>query len=183
MPLSLGIGLGLAQAGRGAAPAVPADAGPNSPGTLSGTGWTNPSNAASNNNSFATVAGSGPPGTKTNYLLASNFGFSIPATATILAVRMEIEFVDGSGNDGQLTDCQLLKAGVASGSVKTGNVNSAGTGYATAGNLTNDLWGATLTPADVNHSGFGVQVRFEDISGEGYSFSVDHIRLTVHYED
>lgn len=55
-----------------------------SPGTLAddaavGTvAWSNPSNAASSNDSYATASGAG--GT-THYLKATNFGFAIPAGA------------------------------------------------------------------------------------------------------
>ncbi len=51
--------------------------------------------------------------------------------------------------------------------------------YATYG-ASNDLWSETWTPADINDADFGVMLQ-ADISA--VTASVDHIRVTVYYED
>lgn len=67
--------------------------GPNSPssgtnnasvGTLA---WTTPSNVLSSNNSYANISSKGV----TNYLTASNFGFSIPVTTSINGIQLDVE--------------------------------------------------------------------------------------------
>ena len=67
--------------------------GPNNPathtnstsvGTLS---WTNPNRIASSNNQYATVVAKG----LTNYLSATNFGFSLPVTTSISGIQLDIE--------------------------------------------------------------------------------------------
>ncbi|MBI4614481.1 MAG: tail fiber domain-containing protein [Planctomycetes bacterium] len=67
--------------------------GPASPGTLANDAsigtipWTGPGNAASSDNTYATAAGAGT----TQYLKATNFGFSVPGTATIDGILLEVE--------------------------------------------------------------------------------------------
>lgn len=67
--------------------------GPNSPssgtnstsiGTLS---WTAPGNVLTSNNSYASVVAKGI----TNYLSATNFGFTLPVTTSITGIRLEVE--------------------------------------------------------------------------------------------
>lgn len=49
--------------------------------------WSNPTNILSSNNSHATCASSGT----TQHLEATNFGFAVPSTATILGITVEVE--------------------------------------------------------------------------------------------
>jgi len=162
-----------------------ASSGPNSPGTLAndasvGTfAWTNPDNAASSNNSYATAVS--PSGEQnSNYLKATNFGFSIPADATINGIVVEVEWKT-SANNYHIDDiARLVKAGTVSGS----NLASGGSplptveAYKTFGSSLN-LWGNTLTPSDVNNSGFGFVLQLRATAPEtGY---VDHIRITAYY--
>jgi hypothetical protein len=45
-----------------------------------------------------------------------------------------------------------------------------------------NLWGATWTPAEVRHYGFGVQIRVRNVSGSGTADArVDHVVVRVHY--
>lgn len=160
--------------------------GPNSPGTLvndasvGSDAWSNPGNAASSNDSYASaIAPSGE--SLSNYLKATNFGFAIPAGATINGVVVEIEarqeFNLGVVDEG----ARLVKAGTVGGS----NLASGGSSvpypydaYITRGGSSN-LWGNTLTADDVNHSEFGFVFQIRTVAGNtGY---VDHIRMTVHY--
>jgi len=71
------------------------DTGAISPGTLAddaavgAVAWTNPGNAASSDNAYAVFSTSGVQ--QSHYLKATNFGFSIPAGATIDGVAVSIE--------------------------------------------------------------------------------------------
>ncbi|MEO5643478.1 MAG: T9SS type A sorting domain-containing protein [Bacteroidia bacterium] len=72
---------------------APSQTGPNSPTTATnnaGTGtnaWTSPGNILTSNNVRATVSATG----NTNYLFATNFGFSIASPANIDGIAVEVE--------------------------------------------------------------------------------------------
>jgi hypothetical protein len=89
------------------------DTGAVSPGTVATFGgttpWSTPSNAASSNNSYATMTASQTEANNA-FLRATNFGFDIPDTATILGVTVEIERHRSGGSSGQIRDdvVQLL---------------------------------------------------------------------------
>lgn len=170
-----------------------ASEGPNSPGTLAnvvtaGWVWINPGNAATSNNSYALVLGSSGP-QDSDQLQATNFGFSIPAGATINGVVVEIERNTNanSGNTVRDLTVRLVKGGTVTGD------NKADTGTNWPGSDTiksyggaSDLWGATLTASDVNASNFGVvlAVRQNIVAPKAFSTAfVDHIRITVHYTE
>lgn len=164
-----------------------ASEGPNSPGTLAnntvwpGNAWSNPTNAASSDDSRASAT-VGPD--DTNYLKATNFGFSIPTGATIDGIVVEVERSCAVANDATERRALLVKAGTVVGSDK-----SIGTGipatdtYKTYGGAA-DLWGTTWTAAEVNNSGFGfVFAAQQGVNGPGKTALVDHIRITVYYTE
>lgn len=160
-------------------------AGPNSPGTLAndtswaGNAWSNPGNAAASDDARASAT---VDANDTNYLKATNFGFAIPADSTIDGVVVEVERSAAAVGDVAERRMLLVKGGSVVGSDK-----SIGTGfpstdaYKTYGGAS-DLWGTTLTPADVNGSGFGcVFAAQQSVNGPGKTALVDHIRITVYY--
>jgi hypothetical protein len=161
-----------------------ADTGAQSPGTLANdagigsTAWSNPGNAASSNNSYATNACSGI----TNYLKATNFDFSsIPSGATIDGIKVEVEaFTNFTAFEHTI---KLVKGGVVSGDNKSAagalNVGDPGT-YTTYGGIA-DLWGVALADTDVNSSDFGVVLAYTNGGKGSPTVSVDHIRITVYY--
>lgn len=169
-------------------------AGPNNPGTIADNGggdysWSNPGNAATSNNSYAVCDGIADGGSSalTNRLRATGFGFAIPADATILGVLVEFEWKASLQSDsGTSVDCtdeevKIVKAGTA-----TGTNKAAGTGITTVDTYfayggETDLWGTTLTPADVNASNFGFQWRGSFNEDNNSRISVDHIRMIVYY--
>jgi hypothetical protein len=143
--------------------------------------WTSPGNVISDNNSYATVAVSG--GAISNYLQATNFGFSIPTEATITGITVTIgrfESATGTGTDVRDNVVQLIKGGVVTGT----NLAVTGTDWPTTetalayGGTTN-LWGNTLTPADINASNFGVALAVT--SSNSRTASVDYMQIQVTY--
>lgn len=149
-------------------------AGANSPGTLadsnitgctSSISWSNASNAASSDNSYAAVSAAFTESeVSTRCLLTTNFGFSIPGGSTIDGVLVEYER-KCSGNSAffHCTDgtIKLYSGGALVGSNKayyTGNSSSywpTSDAYYSYGGAS-DLWGASLDVSTVNNSGFGV---------------------------
>jgi len=170
-----------------------ADTGYISPGTMAndtavGTvAWTNPDNAKASDDHYAYFyVGSGS--ITTNYLKATNFGFSIPAGATVDGIKVEIEkmawFVD---NDNHASDniVSIVKADGSIGSTNKANPSQWGDAadtYTEHGGAT-DKWGETWTPTNINDSDFGVviSVDSDSLDSLGIISYVDHIRIKVYY--
>lgn len=159
--------------------------GPNNPGTLADDAtvgtvtWTNPGNAASSNDTYATAALSI---STSHYLKATNFGFTIPAGATIDGIEVTVEHKGSSLN--RITDnsIRLYKNGTGYvGDNKAFDSWSSADEVITYGGAA-DGWNASLSAADVNDAGFGVGVSatttFSTQTG-----SIDHITVKVYYTE
>lgn len=149
-----------------------------------GNAWATPSNVTTSNNSETTAVANGT--TPSDFLRASNFGFSIPSEATIVGVVAIIEHRRSGGTTGQIVD-NSVRLVDASGAETGDNKASAFTWQTTAdaydsyGDL-DDLWGATLTPAVVNDTDFGVRLAIQgQAAGADRNANVDSIRLFVYY--
>jgi len=151
----------------------------NSIGTLT---WTNPGNAFSSNNVYATRT---VDGTTSHYIKCLNYGFTIPATATILGITVNVERKSSSTANGGSFDAAMRI--VQGGTIGTSD-RSTTTQYTTAdvteahGGAT-DLWGLTWTPADINAANFGAAFAATKPSSAGgsHTVSVDFIEITVDY--
>lgn len=160
-------------------PVIDYSSGPLYPGTAADGGgpdvvWTNPNNAKVDDGVNATT-GSGAGGWVSNELLLTNFGFTVPTNSVVDGVKMEFQRSYSSAQD---MDIFLIKSGVTVGNDKAGTGVTAGD-YISYGN-SNDLWGTTLTPAQVNASNFGVSIQVQNTSGGG-SANIDVVRITVYW--
>jgi hypothetical protein len=152
--------------------------GPNSGSsfTTSGTpAWNNPTNAQSSDNQYATVTVSS--GQISGSLLATGFGFSIPSGATVTGVVVEVE---GSSTSTSVWRVYLLVSGTRTGNFREASI-PASEAYVSLGSST-DLWGTSLTPTQVNGTGFGAEIIARNTGGFDASVSLDHVRITVYYE-
>src|SRR5687767_10959293 len=112
------------------------------------TAWTAPGNVATDNATDATC-NSGASGS--DYLVASNFGFTVPANATILGVTARAEASEHStGTEGLNAQLQDSSSALV-GSSKSQTVSGTAKAVYTFGG-TSDVWGATLTRDIVNNS-------------------------------
>lgn len=163
---------------------------PNDPGTLANDSvfgdkpWANPGNAASSNNSYATVDLDILVGNQlSNYLKATNFGFAIAAGSTINGITAEIEknaSLDSPPFDG-ITDVRvrIVKGGVVGATDKSDAAQWPTTdAYTTYGGAA-DVWGESWTAADINASDFGLVLAAGAVGPTTTTASVDHIRITV----
>jgi hypothetical protein len=114
----------------------------------------------------------------------TNFGFTIPAGATINGIKVELKVA--REHLGNLT-VQLLKAGPLGptpvGNVKTfaaptptGNICN-NSSFITQGGCT-DLWGTTWTPSEINAANFGVRVNSSTSTGARV---LDAVKITICY--
>lgn len=165
-----------------------ASAGPFFPGTTAAvleTGdddnWVTPGNAAADDGTETQVtAASFDANDQTGALRCSNFGFAIPADAVIDGIVVEVEQrrFAGAARDHQV---QLFSSpGTGIGDNKATATAWPGTAtIATYGGAA-DPWGASLTPAIVNASTFGVQVK-AFATAANTDVGIDFVRMTVHY--
>jgi hypothetical protein len=149
----------------------------------SGTGtlaWTTPNNVLSLNASYATRGLAA--GSISHYIKATQFGFAIPATATVLGISADVNRAQNQAttviNDEKV---RVVKGGVI-GSTDRANATTWPTTdtYVTYGSAS-DLWGDTWTAADINASTFGFAISAKFVSGVTTTSRVDHIRMTVTY--
>lgn len=144
-----------------------------------GTSWTNPTNALTSNDSYATAAHIGLDTSRN--LQLTGFGFAIPGGATILGIAATVERKSNQSGQTTTSAVQLLKAGVAAGSAKGPGSTWTTSDAAETWGTNSDLWGTTWTPAEVNAADFGVQLKTVD-GGGAATASVDVVTLTVYYQ-
>lgn len=145
---------------------------------LGETDWTNPGNITADDGNNATVNVS--DGAFSWMLVGTNFGFSIPVGATIDGVEVQIECTnDFAGDEVCFWDrAYIYKAG----SIQLTSGKAPGDefdGVLTAGGAA-DLWAQTLSPSDVNDSGFGCGNR-PAADGEDVVAEVDRVSMKVYY--
>ena len=151
-------------------------------GTLA---WTSPENARTSNDVYTNALALSAPIT-TNYLKGLDLSSGVPAGATILGVQIRIE---RRTSDPGVTDSvvSLVKGGTVQGDNKAAGVDwpigTSGTGaddaYAIYGS-DSDLWGLTLTAADVNAADFGL-VLSAAIATAFRNALVDNVQMKVFY--
>jgi hypothetical protein len=137
--------------------------GANAPGTVVNTtgvgtaAWTNPTNAEVADGVNATV----PVGVagKSNYLAATNFGFSVPTGSTIQGIATTV-LESGGTNLYYDNIIELIQGGTIQGN---NEARSSSTYWPPTLTLINyggatDLWGLTWTVAQINSSNFGFAV-------------------------
>lgn len=116
------------------------------------------------------------------FLLCSQFGFSIPGTATILGIEINILRDAPAINIIKDTTVQLVK----NGTTVSSNYRSAAYWPLTYTNQLYggpaDLWGLTWTPADINNPTTAMGLAIYNQSTSSVSgVNVDHVSMTVYY--
>ena len=146
-----------------------------------------PSNAAAsdNNRTFAAALIGLLSGT-THYLKATSFGFSIPSSANICGIELQIE--KSASNISILSTVtdnvvQLMKTGsIVGNNYATSSHWSATEDYFTYGGPL-DLWGTSWAPSDINSAGFGLafSAQLNGIISLLPVARIDHIQIKVYY--
>lgn len=144
--------------------------------------WVNPGNATASDDTRAT-ASLDTFNSDTNILKCTNFGFSIPAGATVDGIEVTVEARE-QNTPGTIVD---LFAALFQGGSYVGN-NQAASGWSpgqtdethTYGGPTNK-WGTTPTPSLMNNSSNGFGFQFTWNSGSNPSAQVDSVKMTVYY--
>jgi hypothetical protein len=122
----------------------------------------------------------------TYYLRVTGFNFTIPSYASVCGITVEMEsratglILTAAVRDNQV---RLIKGGIITGDnkAKTGDWGNTDAYRNFGGAL--DLWGTSLTPADVNAADFGVAISASIIAliAALPSAEIDHVRMKVDY--
>lgn len=113
-----------------------------------------------------------------NPLQLTNYGFAIPSTAVIDGIKVDVTHAEQQAS----TYAYLIKTG----GVHAGNQKDTSAPFVTPATRTvggaNDLWGASWTPADINNSGFGIELNSTETHDPADSdYWVDACRITVYW--
>lgn len=145
--------------------------------TLGVVAISNPANAGTSDNSYATSVLL--LGQSSNFLNATNFGFSIPLDSTITGIMVEIERSATVLSALFDNSVKIIKSGSIVGNEKA-NASAWPTADAyQAYGADGDLWGVSWTPTDINSTAFGLVV--SAISSVAATAQIDHIRITIYY--
>lgn len=141
--------------------------------------WSNPTRITSTNLSFASATGFF--GTSySNYLKATNFGFSIPTGATIEGIEATIRRIGVETISDERV--RIIKS---NGSIGTTDKSSVGVWSTSATSVTyggsTELWGETWTAADINSSTFGLALQVEMTAAAVAQAGVDSISMKIYY--
>lgn len=143
--------------------------------------WTNPDKSQTSNDDRATAT---LDDQTSQYIKLTNFGFSIPADATIDGIVIETE-VSKATASGTIT---MSRTRIVKGDVIGATNNPNTTAWTTTDTyLTHGsssyLWGETWTAADINGAGFGCAIMAINSVAASVSVRVDHVRITVYYTE
>jgi hypothetical protein len=170
--------------------------GPNG-GTSSGSSggginWSNPSRVQAKDFSysvssatFSLLGGS----SNSKYLTLTNFGISVPMTATICGIQMDVYgFATGLISlSGTVSDnsVKIIKGGSIGGAEMATGAGWSGTYGSTTYGGNGSLWGQSWLPADVNSANFGVAIsmNFTALVGVSLAADIDYIQATVYYSN
>lgn len=146
--------------------------------------WVNPGNIVSDNGSEAAITAASYDSPDISQLLvASNFGFTVPAGSTIDGIIVEIDRRNSAGaasdNRVQLAKGTTFASLVGNNKADTATDWPGSAAIATYG-ASNDLWGTTWTVTEINASSFAVMLSVQADSANT-DIQVDYIRVTVHY--
>lgn len=117
------------------------------------------------------------------YLKLLNFGFSVPAGASIDGIVCEVDWLSDTASAIIDYSIRLIVGGSASGTDQAGAAYLSTTTVIQQYGTPTDDWGhsGTLTPADVNGSTFGFQIKVQNKVGSSEVCFVDQMRCTVYY--
>ena len=121
-------------------------------------------------------------GTTTDYIIARNFGFTIPTNVTIDGVQIDLNWVGQNSGTGVLSNVALFYLGGQIGDTKAPGIQNQSFSTDTLQGSNGDTWNASLTPGIINDStfGFGVQITTQNSGGSDRSF-VNTMGVTVFY--
>jgi len=147
--------------------------------------WNDPSNAAFDDEIFATTDNFSSGGEFSDYLVVTNFMFDVSEGKIITGI--EIIYDKDSENKSKTHDhsVRIIKGGVIAGDEKALSSSWQGQGNPLTYGSSSDLWSETWTPADINSNDFGIAISVERHGNGGGSFraKIDNVKIRVTYSE
>jgi hypothetical protein len=146
--------------------------------------WANPDRAQTSNNSDASANVN--DNQTTDALVCYDYGFAIPAGATVLGIVVNVERSTSAGGSPRRDALMVvLKAFAAAPADRSTTTNYTGGDVVEPHGGATDLWGTTWTPAEINDIGFGAGFAAQKAGATGGSETVfvDHVEIEVHYSE
>ena len=144
--------------------------------------WSDPGNAEGSDDKYASFGDlNGTTGIYTDYLVATDFNFTIPAASVILGIVVEVEQSDPNGYTSDF-QVRIVKGGfIGSAERAAATAFTATDTYLTYGS-SSDLWGETWGYKNINDNIFGVAISAQrNAEGGTTEGQIDDIRITVYY--
>jgi hypothetical protein len=121
-----------------------------------------------------------------NYLKITDLGFDIPTGATIHAVNVTTNAYPSYFSD-DFDETSLLARVVKAGTIETSSSETQQLTTSTSGNYVRfapSMYGASLTPSDVNNSGFGIAISaYGTVMTGNITVSISSVNVQVTYSD
>lgn len=156
--------------------------------TVGAIAWANPTRITAEDASSADALLGG--GQLSQYIVGSNYGFSIPVGATMVGVQVDAKMQSQGGGSPAAAAESTIKLGTAAGTFVGNNKSTsaflppAALTYVTYGGPT-DMWGlttATLTVALINSANFRCGISITNTNGlASVDPLIDAMRMTVFY--
>lgn len=164
--------------------------------------WVDRTNAQTSNNVYASLlfSNSGEAqqtfpvslsNATVNYFVITGLSSTVPSGATINGITVKFERFGDQNINETLTVADSAIYLTKDGTYTVGNNKSTGAAWATSDNNTttdfggaSDLWGTTLTAAEVNASTFGVMISPSLTSSTpegGTNVKIDQVTITIDY--
>lgn len=150
--------------------------------------WPNPSNVTADDDTASQPSVAVGQNVQMNYLVGSNFGLSVPATATILGIEARAQMRDATSFGFAVADLTHMivakDSGTLGSDLVTTNVALTSSFVDYTRGSASELWGLSWTPAEVNAADFAVYISaFTDniISFAPGIPACDAIWVRVHY--
>ncbi len=144
--------------------------------------WSQPQNAQSSDNSYASV-GLSSFGPYSEGLKATGFGFSIPTIASICGIEVNVERSFSGSIPVSDFEIRVVKNNTVTGLNYASNLGWDTTDMVVTYGSNSDLWGTTWTPAEINNSSFGGAVSASKNGPFSSSGLIDQITIKVFYDN
>lgn len=121
-------------------------------------------------------------GTVTDYVIAHNFGLSVPTGVNVDGVLAATNWIGQYAGTGIISAVALFYQGQIIGQIKAPGISNQQSSTTATQGGDSDTWGTVLTPAIVNDSTFGIgfQVTTQESGGSDRSF-FNNFTITVYY--
>ena len=150
-------------------------------GTTSVVAWTNPTYVELDDTNTADT--SPAKNEVSDWLRVTNFNFSIPPTATINGIEVEIKHFATYGNNIIHDNAVYLRktSGQVGGNYASGNLWSGDDIEVFYYGGQNDLWGTSLNVADINSVDFGLDIDILNTGADALTDSIYYVKIKIYY--